>query len=188
MSGWVKIEPRVTPLTLRERRVAELLDMGLTAGQIARQLHARIEFVMDDIHHIQAKRIIEREELNMNKWSTEETNTAILMHRDGKSCKEIAEAIGRPEGATAVKLCALRKQGVFEEPKKETSAAEEETAPVTVEKTAPTTVPVPEIAVDVLSEKVEDLDRQILLINRRLQELTENRDTLRVWLNSVRRA
>ncbi len=56
MSGWVKIEPRVTPLTLRERRVAELLDMGLTAGQIARQLHARLEFVMDDIHHIQAKK------------------------------------------------------------------------------------------------------------------------------------
>lgn len=180
MSGWVKIEPRITPLTARERRVAELLDMGLTAGQIARQLHARMEFVMDDIHHIQAKRIIEREELNMNKWTEEETNTAISMRRDGKSCKEIAEAIGRPEGATAVKLCALRKQGVIEESKK---AVE----PAPVEETAPS-VPVPEEAIDILSEKVEDMDRQILLINRRQQELTESRDRLRRWLNSVRRA
>ncbi len=114
----------------------------------------------------------------MNKWTEEETNTAISLYRDGKSCREIAEAIGRPEGATAVKLCALRKQGVFEEPKEDASAAEEETAP---------SVPVPEEAIDILSEKVEDMDRQILLINRRQQELTESRDRLRGWLNSVRK-
>lgn len=187
MSGWVRIEPRISPLTARERRVAELLDMGLSAGQIARQLRVRLEFVMDDIHHIQAKRIIESEDLNMSKWSTEETNTAISMYRDGKSCREIAEAIGRPEGATAVKLCALRKQGVFVE-LAVAHATVEETEPAAEEETAPTTVAVPEIAIDILSEKAEDLDRQILLINQRLQELTEDRDTLREWLNYVRRA
>lgn len=112
------------------------------------------------------------------KWTDEEVSTAIAMRAEGKSTKEIAEKLGRSEGTTAVKLCTLRKSGQLE--------SNEEVEPAPVEETAPS-VPVPEEAIDILSGKVEEMDRQIILINRRLQELTESRDRLRRWLNSVRK-
>lgn len=48
------------------------------------------------------------------KWTNDDDDTLILMSLDGKSYKEMGEAIGRSSGAAKVRVHKLRKEGRLE--------------------------------------------------------------------------
>lgn len=50
----IKIEPHRRPMTVREKQVKKLLDMGYTPRQIARELTMAIYLVEATVHEIRA--------------------------------------------------------------------------------------------------------------------------------------
>ena len=104
--------PEIVTTPMMER-VREKMDEQMTVLEIARALKMPPDLVMENMSRIQTNEYVERrnEMETKNAWTTREVETAIEMYQKGRKCREIAQEVGRSEGAVAVKLSTLRKEG-----------------------------------------------------------------------------
>ena len=151
-------------------------------SQISRMTSTSPDVVEEDICTIHAADFMNQklggkmQDTRINKWSDDDVAQLIALRQTGATSEEIAEKLGRTEGAVKFKLHELRRKDALVESEPST----QEAAP----QHADGDTHIPQCVLDTVRNEVDRITYRVTMMQAELERATAQRDELQHWLEA----